>query len=125
MSKRLLVTDDAVIMREIIKDTAREAGWEIVGEACNGDEAIGRYKELKPDIVTLDLVMPKYDGLHALRGILAYDPDATVIVISALDQKSVLQNAFHHGATDFLVKPFDRTQLLSALETHAPDTAAT
>jgi two-component system, chemotaxis family, chemotaxis protein CheY len=124
MTKRLLVTDDAVIMREIIKDTAREAGWEIAGEASNGEEAIQRYQELKPDIITLDLVMPEYDGLHALRGILAFDPKATVIVISALDQKSVLQNAFHNGATDFLVKPFDRTQLLSALETHAPDVAA-
>lgn len=124
MSKRLLVTDDATIMREIIKDTAREAGWEIVGEAQHGAEAIEKYKELKPDVATLDLVMPQYDGLHALRGILDYDPDATVIVISALDQKTVLQSAFRSGATDFLVKPFDKSQLISTLETHAPKAAA-
>lgn len=124
MSKRLLVTDDATIMREMIKDTAREAGWEIVGEAQNGAEAIEKYKQLKPDVATLDLVMPQYDGLHALRGILEYDPDATVIVVSALDQKTVLQNAFRAGATDFLVKPFDKSQLISTLETHAPKTAA-
>jgi two-component system chemotaxis response regulator CheY len=119
MSKRLLIADDAVIMREIIKDTAQSAGWEVVGEARNGAEAIELYQELKPDVVTLDLVMPEYDGLHALRGILAYDPNATVLVVSALDQKSVLQNAFRHGATDFLVKPFDKSQLIAALETHS------
>jgi two-component system chemotaxis response regulator CheY len=119
MSKTLLVTDDATIMREIIKDTAREAGWEIIGEARNGAEAIELYKQLRPDVVTLDLVMPEFDGLYALRGILDHDPDATVIVVSALDQKSVLQNAFRSGATDFLVKPFDKAQLISTLETHA------
>jgi two-component system, chemotaxis family, chemotaxis protein CheY len=118
MTKRLLVTDDAVIMRTIIGDAAREAGWDVVGEACNGAEAIEKYKELRPDLATLDLVMPEYDGLYALRGILDFDPDAVVLVVSALDQKSVLQNAFRHGATDFLVKPFDKSQLVSALETH-------
>jgi two-component system, chemotaxis family, chemotaxis protein CheY len=118
MTKRLLITDDAVIMRTIIGDTARDAGWEVVGEATNGAQAIEMYKQLRPDVVTLDLVMPEFDGLHALRGILAFDPDATVLMVSALDQKSVLQNAFRHGATDFLVKPFDKPQLISALETH-------
>jgi two-component system chemotaxis response regulator CheY len=124
MAKRLLVTDDAVIMRTIIGDTAREAGWEVVGEAKNGADAIEKYKELRPDVVTLDLVMPEYDGLHALRGILEFDPEAVVLVVSALDQKSVLQNAFRHGATDFLVKPFDKPQLISALETHSQKKAA-
>ena len=118
MTKRLLITDDAVIMRTIIGDTARDAGWEVVGEAKNGQQAIELYKHLRPDVVTLDLVMPEFDGIHALRGILAFDPEATVLVISALDQKAVLQNAFRHGATDFLVKPFDKPQLVSALETH-------
>ncbi len=118
MNKRLLITDDAVIMRTIIADTARESGWEVVGQAKNGAEAIEKYKELRPDIVTLDLVMPEFDGLHALRGILEFDPEAVVLVVSALDQKSVLQNAFRHGATDFLVKPFDKPQLIAALETH-------
>jgi len=118
MTKRLLITDDAVIMRTIIGDSAREAGWDVVGEACNGAEAIEKYKALRPDVVTLDLVMPVYDGLHGLRGILEFDPEAVVLVVSALDQKSVLQNAFRHGATDFLVKPFDKSQLVSALETH-------
>ena len=118
MAKRLLVTDDAEIMREIIKDTAKEAGWEVVGTATNGQEAVEKYKELRPDVVTLDLVMPEYDGLHALRGILGEDPNATVLVVSALDQRNVLKEAFKTGATDFLVKPFDKAQLISALNTH-------
>lgn len=119
MAKRLLVTDDAEIMREIIKDAATSAGWEVVGTATNGQEAIDKYKELRPDVVTLDLVMPEFDGLHALRGILGFDPNATVLVVSALDQRNVLKEAFKTGATDFLVKPFDRNQLVSALNTHA------
>ncbi|KKM08348.1 hypothetical protein LCGC14_1724630 [marine sediment metagenome] len=94
MAKTLLITDDALIIREIIKDIALNAGWEIVGEATNGQEAIERFLQLRPDVVTLDLVMPEYDGLHALRGIMAADPDAKVIVVSALDQKNVLKNAF-------------------------------
>lgn len=118
MAKRLLITDDAEIMREIIRDTATEAGWEVVATACNGQEAIEKYKELNPDVVTLDLVMPEYDGLHALRGILEHDQNATVLVVSALDQRNVLKEAFKTGATDFLVKPFDKNQLVSALNTH-------
>ena len=118
MAKRLLITDDAEIMREIIKDAATEAGWEVVGVATNGQEAIDKYKELRPDVVTLDLVMPEFDGLHALRGILGHDDKATVLVVSALDQRNVLKEAFKTGATDFLVKPFDKSQLVSALDTH-------
>ena len=94
MAKTLSVTDDAIIIREMIKDAAVAAGWEIVAEACNGQEAIDVYLEHKPDVCTLDLVMPKYDGLHALRGIMRADPHAKVIVVSALDQKNVLHEAF-------------------------------
>lgn len=115
MAKRLLVIDDAAIIREIIKDVASAAGWEIVGEASNGRLGIERYQELKPDAVTLDLVMPEYDGLYALRGIIAADPDAKVLVVSALDQKSILKEAFKAGATDFLVKPFDKNVLVDTL----------
>ncbi len=117
MSKTLLVTDDALIIREMIKETAQNAGWEIVGEATNGQEAIDRYKELRPDAVTLDLVMPEYDGLHALAGITEFDPDAKVVVVSALEQKNVLKDAFKRGASDFLVKPFDKSHLEATLET--------
>lgn len=115
MSKRLLVTDDAPIIREIIKDSAIAAGWEIVGEACNGQEAAERYAELRPDVMTLDLVMPEFDGLHALRAIRAHDPQAKIVVVSAIDQRNVLKEAFKLGAADFLVKPFDRTVLVDTL----------
>ena len=116
MAKTLLVTDDALIIREIIKDAATGAGWEIAGEAANGQEAIDRYRELKPRAVTLDLVMPEFDGLYALRGIMALDPNANVVVVSALDQKNVLKQAFRLGAADFIVKPFDKRVLIETLE---------
>lgn len=120
MARKLLVTDDALIIREMIKDTAKEAGWEIAGEADNGQLAIERYKELNPDAVTLDLVMPEYDGLHALRGIIGTDPEAKVLVVSALEQKSVLRDAFRLGAADFIVKPFDKKNLLATLDQMVP-----
>ncbi len=123
MTRTLLVTDDAVIIREMIKDLATQAGWTIAGEASNGQEAIQRYAELRPDAVTLDLVMPEHDGLHALHGIMQIDPNAKVVVISALEQKAILKDAFKAGAADFLVKPFNRQTLLSTLEHLAPSGA--
>lgn len=124
MTKTLLVTDDAVIIRELIKDLAHQAGWTVVGEASNGQEAIERYAALRPDVVTLDLVMPEHDGLHALRGIMQLNPHAKVLVVSALEQKAILKDAFKAGASDFLLKPFNRSTLLSTLSQLAPATAA-
>lgn len=116
MSKTLLVTDDALIIREMIKDAAIDAGWEIAGEAVNGQEAIDKYQVLRPDAVTLDLVMPDFDGIHALRGIMQVDPEARVCVVSALDQKQVLKEAFKIGAADFIVKPFNKNLLVDTLD---------
>lgn len=116
MAKTLLVADDAMIIRQIIKDMATRAGWEVVGEASNGQEAIDRYRELHPDAVTLDLVMPEHDGLHALHGIMDFDPEAKVLVVSALEQREVLKNAFKAGASDFVAKPFDKSNLSSTLD---------
>ena len=120
MTKTLLVTDDALIIRQIIKDMAASAGWEVVGEAANGQEAIDRYRELRPDAVTLDLVMPEHDGLHALHGIMEFDPNAKVLVVSALEQRGVLKNAFKAGATDFVSKPFDKQNLQATLNQLLP-----
>ena len=120
MPRTLLVTDDAIIIREIIKDVAISAGWQIVGEATNGREAAERYAELRPDACTLDLVMPKYDGLYALREIIKLDADARVVVVSAIDQKKVLVEALRAGASDFVVKPFDRQVLIETLEQIVP-----
>ena len=116
MSKTLLVTDDAMIMREMIKEVAQESGWTIAGEASNGQEAVERHAECQPDVMTLDLVMPEYDGLHALRNIKAKNPDAKVLIVSALDQQQVLKEALELGASDFVVKPFDKDRMINALE---------
>lgn len=117
-TKRLLVVDDAMIMRAIIKDTAKKAGWEIAGEATNGAEAVERFRELKPDMTTLDIVMPEMDGVEALRAIRQEAPDAKVVMISAIDQRAKLTECIQLGALDFIVKPFDKQRLLSFFETY-------
>ncbi len=124
MSKTLLVADDAAIVREKIKEAARSAGWEIIGEARNGKEAVERYAELRPVAMTIDLVMPEYDGIYALREILAQDPNAKIVVVSALGQKNILKDAFKLGAADFIVKPFDKRTLIHTLEQFASSEAA-
>ncbi|MCH7687560.1 MAG: response regulator [Planctomycetes bacterium] len=116
MSKTLLVIDDAAIIREMIKDTAIDAGWEIAGEATNGQEAIDQYKQLQPDAVTMDVVMPEFDGLYGLRGIRELNPDAKVLMVTAVSQTDLLNEAISSGAADFICKPFDRDNLIKALD---------
>ena len=113
--KTLLIADDAPIIRLLIRDAAEAEGWHVVAEAANGREAAERYAEHRPDAVTLDLVMPEYDGLYALRAIRGQDPHAQVVVVSALNQKQVLTEAFRAGAADFLVKPFETERLVNTL----------
>jgi two-component system chemotaxis response regulator CheY len=122
MPRRLLITDDALIIREMIKDVALAAGWTVIGQATNGQQAIDLYLQHRPDAMTLDLVMPEFDGLHALRGIMAADPQARIVVVSALEQTQILKDAFKAGASDFLVKPFDRQVLAETLNKLVPDT---
>jgi len=110
---RVLVVDDALIMRTMIKDVARSAGWEIAGEATTGAEAVRRWRELRPDLVTLDIVMPEMDGVEALRLIRTEDPEARVVMVSAVDQRAKLAECIGLGAHDFIVKPFDRQVLRS------------
>lgn len=114
--KRLLVVDDALIMRAMIKDIARQAGWEIAGEATNGREGLDRYRELRPDLVTLDIVMPEMDGVEALRHLRQEQPPAEVVMVSAIDQKEKLSECIRLGARDFIVKPFDRDHLRSLFQ---------
>jgi two-component system chemotaxis response regulator CheY len=111
MAKRLLIVDDALIMRKRIKDIAERAGWEVAGEATNGEEAVEMYRKESPDLVTLDIVMPKMDGVTALKHVLAADPAAQVVMISAVDQKEKLTECIGSGAVDFIVKPFDNARL--------------
>lgn len=125
MTRTLLVADDALIIRQIIKDLATAAGWTVVGEASNGKEAVEQYEQLRPDAVTLDLVMPEHDGLYALHGIMSMDPEAKVLLVSALEQRGVLKDAFKAGAADFVSKPFDKGSLQSTLAQLVPDEART
>jgi two-component system chemotaxis response regulator CheY len=113
--KRLLVVDDALFMRKMICGVATEAGWEVVGEAGDGLAAVSLYQQLRPDLVTMDLVMPLMGGLEALREIRAFDPEAKVVVVTALDQKQSLMESIRDGAIDFIVKPFERERVLNLL----------
>ncbi len=111
MAKRVLIVDDALIMRKRIKDIAEKAGWEVAGEAANGEEAVAMYEREHPDLVTLDIVMPEMDGVTALKRVMASDPAARVVMISAVDQREKLTECIRHGAVDFIVKPFDTERL--------------
>lgn len=105
MGKRVLIVDDSPFMRDIIKDIFASGGFEIAGEAGNGVEAVDRYKELKPDLVTMDLVMPYRNGIDATREILRGDAKALVVMCSALGQETMVMEAIEAGAVDFIVKP--------------------
>ena len=122
--KRLLVVDDALFMRKLIGAVAAEAGWEVVGEAADGAEGVSLYQKLRPDLVTMDLVMPNMGGIEALRAIRALDPDARVIVVTAMDQKQAVADAIQGGAIDFVVKPFDRGRMVGLLRKLAAPAAS-
>ncbi|WP_349258950.1 response regulator [Baekduia sp.] len=113
---RVLVVDDAAFMRKMVSDALTGGGHEIVGEAANGAEAVQRFQELRPDIMTLDITMPEKDGLTALREIIAVDPSAKVVMCSALGQESKVLESIKLGAKDFVVKPFQVDRVLSAVE---------
>jgi two-component system chemotaxis response regulator CheY len=113
---RLMIVDDALIMRMRIREVATLAGWTVVAEAANGNEAVRLFNELQPDLVTLDMVMPEMDGLQALRAIRAAKPDASVVMVSAVNQKEKLRECIVEGALDFIVKPFDPEQLRAFFE---------
>jgi two-component system, chemotaxis family, chemotaxis protein CheY len=113
---RVLVVDDAAFMRKMVSDALSGGGHEIVGEAGNGAEAVQRYQELRPDVMTLDITMPEKDGLAALREIIAADPGAKVVMCSALGQESKVLESIKLGAKDFVVKPFEAGRVLSAID---------
>ncbi len=107
MSKtRVLVVDDAIFMRNMLKDIFSDEQFEIVGEAANGVEAVERFRELRPDLTTMDIVMPFKSGIEATKEILALDKNALVVMCSALGQESLVMEAIEAGAADFVVKPF-------------------
>ncbi|MBD7916342.1 response regulator [Clostridium sp. Sa3CUN1] len=112
---RVLIVDDAAFMRMMIKDILQKNGFEVVGEASNGIEAVNLYKKEKPDVVTMDITMPDMDGIEAVKEIKAFDQDAKIIMCSAMGQQSMVMDAIKSGAKDFIVKPFQSDRVLEAI----------
>ena len=110
MGKNILICDDAAFMRMMIKDILTKNGYE------NGKEAVEKYAQLKPDLVTLDITMPEMDGLEALKGIMAEDPQAKVVMCSAMGQQAMVIEAVQNGAKDFIVKPFRAEKVIETVK---------
>ena len=112
--KTVLVVDDSSLMRRLIKNIIIKNGYQVVGEAVNGKLGVEKYMELRPDIVTLDMVMDEMNGLEALKLIIEENPDANVIMVSSMGQDIIIREAILSGAKNFLLKPFDEKQVLDA-----------
>ena len=116
MSKTILITDDALFMRHTLKAFLEREGYSVVGEACNGAEAVEKYSAIKPDLVFMDITMPIMDGIAATRAIRELDPKAKVIMCTAMGQKNMVVEAMHAGAKDFIVKPFKPDRVLESIQ---------
>jgi two-component system chemotaxis response regulator CheY len=112
---RVLVVDDAAFMRKMVSDALAKGGHEVIGHAANGVEAIAQFRELRPDLVTLDITMPEKDGLATLKDVMELDPGAKVIMCSALGQESKVLESIKLGAKDFVVKPFQADRVIDAV----------
>jgi two-component system chemotaxis response regulator CheY len=116
MPKTILITDDALFMRVTLKNLLVNNGYEVVGEAVNGREAVEKYSSVKPDVVFMDITMPVMDGIAATRAIRDSDPDAKVIMCTAMGQKQMVMDAIQAGAKDFIVKPFSPQRVLESIQ---------
>ncbi len=116
MAKKVLIVDDAAFMRMMIKDILQKNGYEVVGEAENGEKAVALYQDLQPDIVTMDITMPEMDGITAVKAIKKIDPNSRIVMCSAMGQQLMVMEAIQAGAKDFVVKPFQQERVLQALE---------
>ena len=116
MGKKILIVDDAAFMRMMIKDILTKNGYEVVGEAENGAVAVEKYKDLKPDLVTMDITMPDMDGIAAVREIKSIDSAAKIIMCSAMGQQAMVIDAIQAGAKDFIVKPFQADRVIEAVQ---------
>ncbi len=117
MSKRIVIVDDAPIIRSMLRDILEQGGYEVIAECNNGFEAVETYRELNPDLLTMDIVMPEKDGLEALHDILAIDGNAKIVMVTAVDQRVSLMKAIRAGAVDYIIKPFESERVLSAVRT--------
>ena len=114
-NRTVLICDDALFMRTMVKDILQQAGFEIVGEAETGIQAIDKYKSLKPALVTMDIVMPEMGGIDAVREITRDDPSARILMCSAMGQQALVVEAIQAGAKDFVLKPFQPSRVLEAV----------
>ncbi|MRG85302.1 response regulator [Salinibacillus xinjiangensis] len=112
---KVLIVDDAQFMRLTLSNILSKAGHEIIGEASDGRQAIERYKELKPDLVTMDITMPNMNGMDATKEILSIDSNALVVICSAVGQQKIVVDAIQLGAQDFIVKPFDESRVIETI----------
>jgi len=115
MAPSVLIVDDALFMRMMIKDILSKDGLDVIGEAENGVEAVKKYAELRPDLVTMDIVMPEMDGIEAVRNIMKLDPAARVLMCSAMGQQPLVVEALEAGAKDFIIKPFQPAKVVEAV----------
>lgn len=115
-SSTVLVCDDAVFMRTMVSDILSQAGFTVVGEAENGKQAVEKYQQLRPDLVTMDIIMPEMGGIEAVKKITQFDPGARILMCSAMGQQSLVQEALQAGARDFVVKPFQPSRVLEAVQ---------
>lgn len=113
---KILIVDDSKTSRKILRTILEQNGHEIIGEAVNGEEGIARYKELKPELTTLDITMPVMDGITALEKIMEYDSMANIVMVTAAGQKSKMVEAIKLGASEFIQKPFESDQIISVVE---------
>lgn len=113
---KVLVVDDAIFMRRMLTDILKEGGHEVVAEAANGKEASEQYKKAKPDLVTMDIIMPEMGGIEAVKEIVSQDKNARILMVSAMGQQQLVVEAIQAGAKDFIVKPFESSRVLSAVD---------
>jgi two-component system, chemotaxis family, chemotaxis protein CheY len=116
VTRTVLICDDAIFMRTMVGDILTQAGFDIVGEAETGVQAVAKYQELRPDLVTMDIVMPEMGGIDAVREITRLDPNAKVLMCSAMGQQALVVEAIQAGAKDFVVKPFQPGRVLEAVQ---------
>ncbi|MBI4409405.1 MAG: response regulator [Gemmatimonadetes bacterium] len=115
MGRTVLICDDAIFMRTMLRDILQQAGFDVTGEAETGEEAVRKYRELRPSLVTMDIVMPDLGGIEAVRQIISEFPDAKVLMCSAMGQQALVIEAIQAGARDFVVKPFQPSRVLEAV----------
>lgn len=118
MSK-ILIIDDALFMRKLLGDILKKAGHEVIGEGQNAKEAVELYKKLKPDVLTLDIIMPEVDeitSLKAVKAIKAFDPSSKIIMVSAMGQQPIITELIEAGAKDFIIKPFEELNVINAVQ---------